>query len=186
MGKQSIQGGGQLKKLVMKHQNALRARLARLKISAGARSNEELLPKELRPPPRIPRYARVNTLRASLEDVKTALEADGFAFVAPGSQPPDRERKTGPKPVFCDPHVPNVLVFEAGTVLFDHALVRGGQLILQDKASCFSAAVLDPSRGWRLLDAAAAPGNKTSHLAALAMVSAGVPPGDCKSGKGQP
>jgi len=48
--------------------------------------------------------------------------------------------------------------------------VTGG-LILQDLASCFPAAVLDPSK-WTddevdALDATSAPGNKTSHLSAL-------------------
>lgn len=48
---------------------------------------------------------------------------------------------------------------------------RNGGFILQDLASCFPAAVLDPSQ-WtqdevNALDATSAPGNKTSHLSAL-------------------
>ena len=75
-----------------------------------------------------------------------------------------------------DPHVPDLLVLPPGTDLHAHPLVTSGGLVLQDKASCFSAlALLGSSSGsaplypppYDVLDACAAPGNKTSHLAAL-------------------
>lgn len=53
-----------------------------------------------------------------------------------------------------------------GTDLHDHPLVADGSLILQSKASCMPAAALAPARGWTVLDACAAPGNKTTHAAA--------------------
>jgi len=58
-------------------------------------------------------------------------------------------------------------VFGAGTDLHDHPLVTRGAAILQDKASCFPAHVLAPQRGAHVIDACAAPGNKTSHTAAM-------------------
>ena len=44
-----------------------------------------------------------------------------------------------------------------------------GLYILQDKASCFPATILQPPKveGAVVIDATAAPGNKTSHLSAL-------------------
>ena len=44
-----------------------------------------------------------------------------------------------------------------------------GKMILQDKASCFPAIVLAPPSDEHavVIDATAAPGNKTSHLSAL-------------------
>lgn len=70
-------------------------------------------------------------------------------------------------------HVANVLAFhpKATSKLMTLPVFRNGGLILQDLASCFPAAVLDPSK-WTYdqvdaLDATSAPGNKTSHLSAL-------------------
>ncbi|XP_071331758.1 28S rRNA (cytosine-C(5))-methyltransferase isoform X2 [Trachinotus anak] len=48
----------------------------------------------------------------------------------------------------------------------DH-LPRAGHIILQDKASCLPAYLLNPPAGSHVIDACAAPGNKTSHLAAI-------------------
>ena len=38
---------------------------------------------------------------------------------------------------------------------------------MQGKASCMPACALNPCKGWKVLDCCAAPGNKTTHLAAL-------------------
>jgi putative methyltransferase len=68
-----------------------------------------------------------------------------------------------------DAHIPDLLLFPAQTSFQDDPAYIAGKVILQDKASCFSAAVLAPpaSAGAAVLDATAAPGNKTSHLSAL-------------------
>ena len=66
-----------------------------------------------------------------------------------------------------DTLLPELLVFPPGSDLHDHPLVESGALILQSKASCMPARALAPRPGWRVLDACAAPGNKTTHVAAL-------------------
>ena len=73
-----------------------------------------------------------------------------------------------------DPHVPDLLVFPPGCDLHDHRMVQDGRLILQGKSSCFPAAALDPKPGWTALDCCAAPGNKTTHLAARVGRNGGV------------
>lgn len=67
-----------------------------------------------------------------------------------------------------DLHVPNLLAFNRSypvTTTFSHEYSTG-QIILQDKASCIPASLLDVQRGDVVLDACAAPGNKTTQLAA--------------------
>lgn len=39
--------------------------------------------------------------------------------------------------------------------------------VLQGKSSCMPAHAVSPGAGWKVLDCCAAPGNKTTHLAAL-------------------
>jgi putative methyltransferase len=51
--------------------------------------------------------------------------------------------------------------------LLDAARASGGQLVLQGRGSCMAAHALAPLPGWLVVDACAAPGNKTTHLAAL-------------------
>lgn len=67
-----------------------------------------------------------------------------------------------------DVNVPNVLAFHRSypvTVTFSQEYVSGA-IILQDKASCIPATLLDVPVGATVLDACAAPGNKTTQLAA--------------------
>lgn len=66
-----------------------------------------------------------------------------------------------------DPHLHDLIVFAPKTDLHDNPHYKDGELILQDKASCFPAHALQPPHGAHCIDACAAPGNKTSHLAAF-------------------
>ena len=67
-----------------------------------------------------------------------------------------------------DKHVPNLLALPPATDLSKTRAYVDGQIILQDKASCFPAYLLNPqAQDGDILDACAAPGNKTSHLAAI-------------------
>ncbi|KAL4108756.1 hypothetical protein PRIC1_000465 [Phytophthora ramorum] len=152
-GRQKIQGGGYVKKALIQHQTAFRAALARLKIKCKVASNEALLPPENRQQHlALPRYVRVNTLLASPQ------EAETFAREYDAKQ---------------DSDVRDLLVLPSGTELHEHDMVQSGKLVLQDKASCFPAYVLHgehydaKDKQGDVIDACAAPGNKTSHLAML-------------------
>lgn len=96
----------------------------------------------------MPRYARVNTLKCSVEDAVKQLAATGATA----------ERDT---------LIANLLRLPSGTDLHNHPLVVGGSLVLQDKASCFSAAALLDGLTLAttddVVDACAAPGNKTRY-----------------------
>lgn len=67
-----------------------------------------------------------------------------------------------------DEHVPDLLLFSPETRFHEDPVYHTGKIILQDKASCFPATVLAQDIGdGDVIDATAAPGNKTSHLSAL-------------------
>ena len=109
-----------------------------------------------------PRTARVNELKMSIEDA--------LAWIR--SPPPQHLHKWGKyshpsSGVTVDAHLPELLNFPPGADLHDHPLVTNGSLILQSKASCMTARALAPQPGWKVIDACAAPGNKTTHVAAL-------------------
>ena len=162
---QGIKGGGALKRVIKEHESALRGALDELRAEAGAQdSNELLLPKQLRRSTvvPVPRFARVNTLRCGVDAAAEALRSEGG----------------GGHCVAVDPHVPGLLVLPPRTDLHAHPLVKSGQLILQDKASCLPAHVLleqegasadlgDATTPYDVIDCCAAPGNKTSHAAAI-------------------
>jgi putative methyltransferase len=82
-------------------------------------------------------------------------------------------RKLAPPPLLRnfarDAHIENLLLFPPQSKLTDIPEYSDGRLILQDKASCFPAVVLAPPAHPEsvIIDATAAPGNKTSHLSAL-------------------
>ena len=73
------------------------------------------------------------------------------------------------KYLHIDKHIPDLLAFVPNEDLTKTKAYRDGLIILQDKASCFPAYLLGPSAGGMdVIDACAAPGNKTTHIAAIA------------------
>lgn len=101
------------------------------------------------------RTARVNQVIISVEDALQLLARE------------EAHEAQSPPAVHRDEHLPDVLCFPPGTDLHDHPLVQNGSLVLQGKSSCMPARALRPQYGWKILDACAAPGNKTTHLASL-------------------
>ena len=113
------------------------------------------------------RWVRINALKTTLEQ---QLEST-FAAYDKVSALKDLTAIGGSstKKLFVDTHVPDLIALSAQSDLTSSPAYRHGLLILQDKASCFPAYLLDPQpQDGDLLDACAAPGNKTTHLAALA------------------
>ncbi|GAB9462828.1 hypothetical protein Gpo141_00000311 [Globisporangium polare] len=152
-GREKIQGGGHLKKELMQYHNAFKAALVRMKIKAKVSTNEGLLPEENRKRDlELPRYVRINALTITPEETQAFIDE----YKA--------ER---------DAHVKDLLVLPHGTELHENALATAGKLVLQDKASCFPAYILHgehtdaPGFEGDVIDACAAPGNKTCHVAML-------------------
>lgn len=71
------------------------------------------------------------------------------------------------KVIQIDEHVDNLLLLPPNYDLHEDPLQLNGSLILQDKASCFPAFILNPPPKSQCIDCCSAPGNKTSHLSAI-------------------
>lgn len=163
---QGLKCGGSWKAIMMKHRARMQAVLARMKVKQKVSRNQDLLPAGVLQPAgeQLPRYVRVNTLKTTVEDTVDYLKRDGFTYLGPASRLEDLTLKG--KTFVKDRHLPEVLVFSPKTDFHDHFLYKAGHIILQDKASCLPAYLLNPPPGCHVIDACAAPGNKTSHLAA--------------------
>lgn len=117
------------------------------------------------------RYARINPLKATSSEIKEVLAEEGWKEVYYPASSTSHETfldlisNLGPTDFLSDLHLPDLLVFPPQTPLYQHSLVTGGSLLLQDKASCLPVACLNPPPGASLLDACAAPGMKTSQAA---------------------
>jgi len=116
---------------------------------AFARANNETAPVSF----------RVNTLRAGAGSLVNELRNAGLV-IASSRVAPDAWRVEG----------------GAGGVL--RRLASEGRIYLQDEASQLVAHVLGARAGERVLDACAAPGSKTTHIAALAEDRARIVAGD--------
>ncbi|KAH0560008.1 hypothetical protein GP486_003470 [Trichoglossum hirsutum] len=112
-----------------------------------------------------PRWVRINALRTTLEAQLKTTFADYShtdTLVSLLEAPPTE------KMLHIDRHIPDLLALPPRADFTNTVAYMQGDIILQDKASCFPAYLLDPSpEDGELIDACAAPGNKTTHLASL-------------------
>ncbi|KAG1970301.1 probable 28S rRNA (cytosine-C(5))-methyltransferase [Pimephales promelas] len=163
-----VKCGGAWKSMMLKHRSRLQSALARIKIKKKVSRNQDLLPSGVQQAQGniIPRYVRVNTLKTTLEDVIDYLKREGFSYQGTTMRLEDLDHLSG-KTFLHDLHLKDLLVFSSKTDFHNHFLYKAGHIILQDKASCLPAFLLNPPVGSYVIDACAAPGNKTSHLAAI-------------------
>lgn len=124
-----------------------------------------------------PRWVRVNTFKTTLQDqlhttFKGFTRVTGVKDVIAGSLANNL--------LYVDEHVPNLLALSPTFEITKTHAYTSGAVILQDKASCFPAYLLDPRpEDGDVIDSCSAPGNKTTHVAAI--VKSRVAEGDeCK------
>ncbi|BAD40334.1 16S rRNA (cytosine(967)-C(5))-methyltransferase RsmB [Symbiobacterium thermophilum] len=98
-----------------------------------------------------PLTVRVNRLKATREEAAAALAAEGV--------------RTEPTR-----HSPQGLIIQdltSASSLERLEAMKQGLITVQDESSMLAAAVLNPQPGWMVIDVAAAPGGKATHLAEL-------------------
>ncbi|KAI9739127.1 MAG: hypothetical protein M1834_007340 [Cirrosporium novae-zelandiae] len=124
-----------------------------------------------------PRWVRINTLLTTLQH-QLATTFKSYEAVSAISEILKAPHPS-PKIYHIDNHIPNLLCLPALTDLSSTSAYANGEIIFQDKASCFPAFLIAETHSGSpggievgdTIDACAAPGNKTTHLAALAQES---------------
>lgn len=153
---QHICGGGALKRLILTKEDKIREMLkADVKkqsaadeetpMESGSCSNGGMC------------YARVNTIKGSVQDaIKELMDTGKFEKVVA-----DRDMPS------CVIEITAKQGENAMSRLKETKAVAERRVIIQSKPSCMPPVVLAPEEGSRVIDACAAPGNKTSLLAAI-------------------
>ncbi|GAA99285.1 hypothetical protein E5Q_05980 [Mixia osmundae IAM 14324] len=165
------------------HAAQLRAEKERLKIRTGAGSDAALqvsqpsvahgkgksreIDDERDPVLGKTRWMRINLLRWTVAEALDWLAQNGWQLVEKS------QNSLQPLQIHLDGEIPSLLAFSRALDLVSFAPYQDGRLIAQDKASCMPAHLLltASQRPGLVIDATAAPGNKTTMLAA------GLPPG---------
>ena len=116
-----------------------------------------------------PRWVRINTLLSNLdEQLKTTFSDYRAVDSVKALVWSTTVASSAEKLIHIDKHIPNLVALSPGTNVLDTRAYQNGLIVLQDKASCFPAYLLDPRpEDGPCLDACAAPGNKTTHIVAI-------------------
>lgn len=170
-----------LRTAVTRHKARLSAELTKARLKRGCASIEDLrkfvnentnrknaIPGEAVESYSHPRWVRVNTLRTTVdEQLQTTFSS--FKQVESLDQIIGSGSSNNCQNVlYRDRHIPALLALPVTSDIQSSHAYHDGSIILQDKASCFPAYMLDPiPETGDTLDACAAPGNKTTHLAAI-------------------
>ncbi|KAJ2612111.1 hypothetical protein H4S08_002844 [Coemansia sp. RSA 1365] len=160
----------QLNKKISRHAENLQMELDTIRQELGVERNEDLVPDHLQDDVSTFRYVRVNLLTSTVDRVVEQFIKDGYKLV--DSSTVERNQlhnvlRVKSRSFIRDLDLHDLLVFPPGTDLHAHKLYVNGSVVLQDKASCIPAHVLQAKPGSTVLDACAAPGNKTSHMTSL-------------------
>lgn len=165
-----------LKLAISRHKARLSAEFTKVRIKGGYvtleafkeaivagvfNPGQEDLPKKVRHP----RWVRINTVNTTCAEQLSTT----FAGYARASKLAAVLSASGSARIyFQDPNIPNLLAFPPDIDLSTSPAYIKGNIIFQDKASCFPAYLLNvtPEDG-DVIDGCAAPGNKTTHLAAI-------------------
>lgn len=170
--KRRIQSGKHpIKDAFLANKTRLHAEFIKFKLKQKVKSVEDLLLKEGVNEDETPvRWFRVNTIKTTPE----ALFPTYLFFLS--LQPVhsiEEIKSTGV--IYKDSYIPNLFGIHPKEKLTSSDAYKRGEVIIQDRASCFPAAILfnDPKDVHsQVIDATAAPGNKTTHLASyLAPIS---------------
>ncbi|KAF7588096.1 putative 28S rRNA (cytosine-C(5))-methyltransferase [Aspergillus hancockii] len=159
---------------IERHKTRLKGEFIKARVRRGCATIEQLkdaVQKEKQPQGSegaiYPRWIRINNVRTTAD---RQLDTTFGSYTQVGSLP-ELVVKGDTKRMYIDPHIPDLIAVPPGVDFTASTAYKNGEIILQDKASCFPAYLLFGQGqvwdGGDLVDGCAAPGNKTTHLASL-------------------
>lgn len=155
-------GKSPLKEAVLRHKTRLKAELVKYKVKHKIKDTKEVLGEEDYTPVR---WIRINTLRAK-PDENGEYNINQILGNRPRIIVNDVSQLQPSGTVFKDPYIENLYGVHPNEKITKLPSYVAGEFIIQDRASCFPAAIVRPQPGDMVIDACSAPGNKTTHLAA--------------------
>jgi 25S rRNA (cytosine2278-C5)-methyltransferase len=126
------------KQRILSHKARLHAELVKIKIKMKARTNAELIPSHIRDAIVLPRYVRVNILKTTVKATVKHFLSQGYTLT---------EGELVGKQFKHDEHLEDLLLLPPNSDLHEDKFLLNGNIILQDKASCFPAFILNPPKG---------------------------------------
>ncbi|XP_068082524.1 28S rRNA (cytosine-C(5))-methyltransferase isoform X2 [Anabrus simplex] len=163
-GKEKLPGESKPVKSVLKYETTFRKLLSSHHFQVG---QIQFMGSEIG----FPRSVRINSLVMTLSEAVEHFISNGWVYVQ--KQPKNYEeflcsvKHLGQNEFISDFHISDMLIFAPETNLVEDELYKNGAIFLQSKASCMASFLLNPRPGSVVLDMCAAPGMKTTHLAAL-------------------
>lgn len=162
-----------IKDAFLLNKTRMQAELTKLKIRHGVTSVDQLPLKEGLDSDETPiRWVRVNTIKTTPEKLFKKHE-----FFSKLETVDSLEEITEPGVIFKDPYVKNLYGIHPKEKLTSSEAYLHGEVIIQDRASCFPAEILNGDISdvhSQVIDACAAPGNKTTHAASFVNEKDGV------------
>ena len=156
--RKGISGGGQWKRALLEFQDKLKTQVQQIISTSDTDETENIV---------LPRYVRVNTILTTRIEIEGILLKQNFVYAgeAKDINQVDTLCLENKLVFFSDHIVTDLLIFSRDSTKLLLPLVEKGFLIFQDKASCLPVHILAPTENSLIIDACAAPGNKTSFLA---------------------
>ncbi|ODV82662.1 hypothetical protein CANARDRAFT_178305 [[Candida] arabinofermentans NRRL YB-2248] len=144
-----------LKEAVIRNKTRIQAELTKLKLKHGVQSLDSLIEEDDTPI----RWFRANLIKTTkdqiLREFSHLTEVDNINDIKQGT-------------IYHDEYIPNLFGIHPKDKLTTTDAYLKGRVIIQDRASCFPAHILNPIPGVdKVIDSCSAPGNKTTHLASI-------------------
>ncbi|ODV82194.1 S-adenosyl-L-methionine-dependent methyltransferase [Suhomyces tanzawaensis NRRL Y-17324] len=148
-----------IKDAFLKHRTRLQAEFTKLKLRYKVKAASELPTEEADGDETPVRWFRINTIRCDNAAVASQPWFGALQRVS------SIDEICQPGVIYHDEYIPHLYGVHPREKITSTQAYLDGQIIIQDRASCFPAHILNYTPHQHIIDACAAPGNKTTHNA---------------------